>query len=532
MDSNVFYYPKRMKIVTGSVMAAIDRVSIHERGIAGATLMQNAGEATANELFHSMPEFLQNPLVWCGKGNNGGDGYVIANVLAKNGCHPTIVLLCSPNELQGDALYHFQRAHCAGINTVICKSESDIISTIQQSKASMHIDALLGTGAKGAPRGLIETAIIEINKQFGSKPIVAVDISSGVNADTGGVEGIALMADVVYTMGLPKVGHVLPPGLDYYKELKVLDIGFPVDLLDSAEAEAEWLTCHLINSWLPKRGISSHKGSEGHLLVIAGSRNMPGAAMMCVKSAVLSGSGLVTLACPESIHVIMTQQVWEKMTLPVSETNEGTFSIEAYNQIFQGNVPYTAIVIGPGLSRNESTMAFVRQVFEKIDLPILIDGDGLFALSLDDLKKKESAWVITPHPGEMARLFQTTSKVIQSNRWKYANDAVNGSSGVCVLKGPKTVISRKGDMLYINPTGNPAMASGGMGDILAGLTGGLMARGMEPLKAACSGAYIHGLAADVLVNETRAECICATDVALNIQKAVQIIRKEAGGWAA
>jgi NAD(P)H-hydrate epimerase len=259
---------------------------------------------------------------------------------------------------------------------------------------------------------------------------------------------------------------------------------------------------------------------------------MPGAAMMCVKAAVLSGSGLVTLACPESIHVMMAQQIWEKMTLPTAETEDGSFSIEAYEQIFQDKTPYTSIVIGPGLSRHPSTIEFVRKVFETVEIPIVIDGDGLFALSVKMLKSKKSAWVITPHPGEMARLFNTSSKEIQIKRWEYAKTAVKDSNGVCVLKGPKTVISRKDDVLYINPTGNPAMASGGMGDVLSGIIGGMISRGLEPVKAACSGAYIHGLAADLLVKQTGAECVSATEVAQNIQNAITEIRKEAGAVAA
>lgn len=521
-----------MKTVTGQVMAEIDRVSIHERGIPGAKLMQNAGEAVARDVLATLSEFAQYPLIICGKGNNGGDGFVIANFLAQKGAFPTVVLLCHSAGLKGDALFHFQQTQQAGIHVIECATDVDVIHAIQNTKTTLIVDAMLGTGTQGAPRGLFKTAIDEINIKTGRIPIISIDISSGVNADTGAVEGSAVMADYVYTMGLPKMGHAVLPGLNYYKKLKILDIGFPYDLLDQAESTADWLTLHQINSWLPKRHVSSYKGTEGHLLVIAGSRNMPGAALMCVKAAVLSGAGLVTLACPESIHMIMAQQIWEKMTLPVAETNVGSFSSEAFDQIFQGNIPYTSVVIGPGLSRHPSTLDFVRKVFETVEIPILVDGDGLFALSLDMLKNKKQAWVITPHAGEMARLFDTSSGEIQQNRWHFAKEAVKDSKGVCVLKGPKTVISRKDDVLYINPTGNPAMASGGMGDVLSGIIGGLIARGAEPVKAACTGTYIHGLAADLLVEEDKMECVCATDVAQTIQKAIEKIRIEAGAAAA
>lgn len=531
MDSASLYYPQRIKIVTGRVMAEIDRVSIHERGIPGSRLMQHAGESIAKEIITTLSESAQHPVIICGKGNNGGDGFVIANYLSTKGAFPTLILLTQSSKVQGDALFHFQLSQQLDIPVVECETESDVIHAFQHIRSTIYVDAMLGTGTQGAPRGLMKTAINELNKNVHT-PVVSVDISSGVNADTGAVDGEAVIADFVYSIGLPKVGHSVLPGLDYFKNLKIVEIGFPHDLLDQAVSEADWLTPQQINHWLPKRDVSSYKGSEGHLLVLAGSKNMPGAAMMCVKAAALSGSGLVTLACPESIHVIMAQQVWEKMTLPVAETEEGSFSIEAYDQLFQGNHPYTAIVIGPGLSRHPSTLDFVRMVFKSVDIPILVDGDGIFALSLDMLKAKKGSWVITPHPGEMARLFDTSSKEIQSKRWHYAKEAVKSSNGVCVLKGPKTVISRKDDILYINPTGNPAMASGGMGDVLSGIIGGLIARGLEPLNASCSGAYIHGYAADLLVKETNVECICATDVASHIQKSISEIRKEAGTIAA
>ncbi len=525
-------YPQSMKIVTGRTMASIDKISLEDRGIPGSVLMQNAGEAIAKDLLTCFSNQLQYPIILCGKGNNGGDGFVVAAYLASRGSFPTIILLCKSSDLKGDALHHFRRAQKQCVKVIECTDEASLVQAVNDTKSTFYIDALLGTGVKGAPRGLFAPAIEELNTFENRIPIVSIDIPSGVNSDTGEVKGEAVFADYVYTMGLPKVGHAVPPGLDHCKQLKVLDIGFPYDLLDDAGSEAFWLTPHQINRWLPKRGISAHKGTEGHLLVIAGSRNMPGAALMCANAAVQTGAGLVTLACPKSIHSIIAQQVWEKMTFPAAETEEGSFHPKAFEEIFQGDLPYTSVLIGPGLGRHPDTARFVNQVLDKIDLPILIDGDGLNAVSIETLDKKSSPWIITPHPGEMAKLMGTNSSEIQKNRWNFAKKATESNDGVCVLKGPKTVISCKDNILYINPTGNPAMASGGMGDILSGIIAGLFTRGLSPLKAACCGSFIHGFAADLLVKETQAECIRATEVSNYVQKAICQIRHEASGLAA
>jgi len=316
--------------------------------------------------------------------------------------------------------------------------------------------------------------------------------------------------------------------------LVVLAIGFPIDLLHSADSEAEWLTESLLHSWLPQRGGSAHKGSEGHLLVIAGSRGMTGAALMCASAAIQMGAGLVTTVCPQSLLPIYAGGVWEMLTLPVAETPEGSIALEAYEGIFGRENKYTAVVIGPGMGRHPSTAEFIRKVARQADLPILADGDALSALTPERLGERKAPWVATPHPGEMARLFGATVAEVQADRWGFARRLAASETGVAVLKGAKTVIAAQGRPLYVNPTGSPAMASGGMGDVLAGMIGGLLARGLPPVEAAACGVYLHGLAADGLVHETGTEAARATEVMAGIPRAVAEVRRSVrlvtGGW--
>ncbi len=510
-------------IVTGRAMAEIDRISIEERGVPGRQLMNRAGESVARRILATVPsDQLFNLAIVCGRGNNGGDGFVIARVLHKEGFSPLTAVLGSGDSLKGDALHEYQRAKDSGVSIAECEDGAEFEAFLKSTKHShVWVDALLGTGASGAPRGLFDKAVKAINARATRVWIAAVDVCSGVDADTGAVEGGAVHADVVYTMGLPKVGHVLPPGLDYYAHLEILDIGFPNDLLESAEHRALLLQANHVNDWLPAPERSAHKGSKGRLLIIAGSRGMTGAALLCANAAVKMGAGLITMACPESLLPIYAANVWETMTLPVAETDGGAFSQWAFKDIDFSR--FDSVVIGPGLGRDEDTQALVQQVCREVTAPVLFDGDALYALALDDLHARKAPWVITPHPGEAARLLKSSSSEVQADRWGAAAKLATGN-GVAVLKGPKTVISKDDEPLLVNPTGNPAMASGGMGDTLAGMTGALLANRLAPQAAAACGAYLHGLAADLAAEKTGAESLAAGQIADAIPAALATVR--------
>lgn len=521
--------PYTLNVVTGRTMSEIDRSTIETRGVPGLFLMDQAGRGVTEHLLATLPvECLNYTTILCGKGNNGGDGFVIARYLAQRGYHPLVALIGTVEELKGDARSACFLMREGGLSLQECPDEDRLDCFLERAeKTRVWIDALLGTGTRGAPRGPIVKAIAAINARKGNRIAIAVDIPSGVDADTGRVEGAAVYADWVYTMGLPKIGCVLPPGLDFGKRLIVLDIGFPRDLLAQADSPASLLTAREVNAWISPRKLSAHKGSEGHVLIVAGSRGMTGAALMSAKAAVQTGAGLVTAACPKSLLPIYANGVWEMMTLPVEETEEGSFSEDSFSELFPDTHRWNAVVIGPGLGRNPSTQGFVRRVIREVEVPIVIDGDGLSAVQKEHLWKRPWVWVATPHPGEMARLFGVTVSEIQSDRLRYARRLAKAKKGVAVLKGAKTIVADVQGKPMINPTGTPAMASGGMGDVLTGVIGAFLAKGIPAREAAACGVFLHGLAAELIEEQTHAEAIPATQVISFLQTALHYTRE----WA-
>ncbi|MGC9326884.1 MAG: NAD(P)H-hydrate dehydratase, partial [Candidatus Hinthialibacter sp.] len=521
--------PYELNVVTGHTMAQIDRTAIETRGIPGLLLMEHAGQGTTEGLLRSLPaESLNQTTILCGKGNNGGDGFVVARRLAQAGFQPRVALLGEMDNLTGDARTNGQRMIREGVPLWECASEERWNSFLKTAASTrVWVDALLGTGVRGAPRGLIAQAISAVNARRNDAVVASIDVPSGVEADTGRVEGEAVFADWVYTMGLPKIGSLLPPGLNYGRRLIVLDIGFPRDLIAEADSLAQMLTAREVSNWLPRRDISTHKGNQGHVLIIAGSRGMTGAALMSAKAALISGAGLLTAACPASLLPIYASGVWEMMTRPAPETETGAFSEKAFEELFSNDSRWSAVVIGPGLGRHPSTQNLVRRVIREIPLPVVIDGDGLAAITKEDLHQRRWDWAATPHPGEMARLFQTTVPEIQADRLGYATRLAESENGVAVLKGPKTIIAAAGKKPYINPTGTPAMASGGMGDVLTGVIGAFLAKGIPALEASASAVFLHGLAAELAEGELAAESVTATQVISHLQAALRDVRQAA-----
>lgn len=516
----------RLPIVTGAVMAEIDRIAIAERGVPGERLMERAGCACARFLMDAIsPERLRGAAILCGKGNNGGDGFVIARTLFQEGFSPKTASMGLGEELKGDARLNWERLQALGAPLYECPDPDSLQRYLREaSDAYVWVDALLGTGARGAPRGLIAQAVEAIQSAPRPKYVVSVDISSGVDADSGAVEGLAVEADAVVTFGLPKIGHVVPPGLDYRRRVVIEDIGFPQDLIESAQSDAELLTSSWVDDHLPRRGISTHKGSQGRLLIVAGSLGMTGAASMCAQAALRMGAGLIHALCPISLLPIYAQGVWEIMTLPAPETETGAFAAEAW-EIIRTAGDFDAVAIGPGMGRHPSTETLIRRAVASIEAPMVIDGDALNALRPSDFASRSQPWVATPHPGEMARLFGVSVAEVQADRWGFARKLA-GERGVVALKGPCTVVAGpKG--LSVNPTGSAAMASGGMGDTLTGMIGALLANGMEAHYAASVGVFLHGLAADIAVEETGAEALSAGQVSATIQRAVRRMRDEA-----
>ncbi|HOE11854.1 MAG TPA: NAD(P)H-hydrate dehydratase [bacterium] len=517
-------------IVTGSVMASIDRAAQECWGVAGLYLMERAGEAFTQVLWDPSRGFdCTCPAVVCGAGNNGGDGFVIARRLASAEFKPVILMTTEPDRLRGDAKTSYQRLLEQGLGPIALdeRTGADVLRrSIRQ--ATVVVDAVLGTGISGAPKGLAAIAITEMNAAHA--PVVSVDIASGVNADTGAVDGGAVSATLTVTFGLPKVGHFLPPGINFRGDLAIRDIGFPVSLLDEAPHDAAIPEEADIAAILPKRTTSCHKGTAGHLCVIAGSRNMSGAALLCARAACRAGAGLVTLAMPVSLIPIAAASLWEALLFPLPETIDGTLAEDAAARVLESSHRFTAAVIGPGLSQQEETKSVVRRLVAELPIPILIDADGLNALTPELLSSRPYPWAATPHPGELARLLDAASaSEIQMDRWGWARRAYMALRGPVALKGAATVVAASGKLLVVNPTGGPEMASGGMGDVLSGIVGALLAQGCGPEDALYAGVYLHGLAADLLAGREGYRTLTAGDVSGMIQAAVAQVSGPAEG---
>ena len=489
-----------MRLVKASEMQEMDRLTIEEIGIPGVVLMENAARGASRVfLAHFAPPRNSRVLILCGRGNNGGDGYVMARVLSEAGLKVSVLVLAEFNQIGGDALVNLNILRHMGMEILEVPSET-------QWKKQRHllkdcefiIDGLLGTGLHSPVRGFYARVIEEVNRA--NKPVTAIDIPSGLNADTGQVMGVAVRADLTVTFGFPKIGQLVFPGAGLVGRLVRIDIGIPDAVAGRIPGNHRSIEardfCDLFASEKP----DIHKGNRGHLLVLAGSTGKTGAATLTSLGALRAGAGLVTLGIPKSLNPILENKLTEAMTVPLPETAESSLSLEAEKEIFNLLEGKTAVAIGPGLSTHDETRSLVKRIVAKCPLPIVIDADGLNALASDPevLTKRKGRAVLTPHPGEMARLAGISNSEVQADRVGTA-EAFARKHGCClVLKGARTVIAEPEGQIHINPTGNPALSSGGSGDVLTGLIGGFLARGWQPADAALAGVYLHGLAADRL----------------------------------
>jgi NAD(P)H-hydrate epimerase len=517
-----------MKMVTALQMRAIDARAI-AAGCPSIKLMENAGKAVVQAIkSHYGPGEPKSVSIFCGKGNNGGDGLVVARFLTQEKIKVKVFLLAKKERLTPDPKTNLDRALKKNIDVIEIGSARNLKKFRHQFKDSgLIVDAILGTGLKGVPRSLESSAIQAINTL--RKPVVSVDIPSGVEGSTGRVPGEAVRASLTVTFGLPKVGVVVYPGAEYVGKLKVADIGIPKRFLKDKKLNMNLLTAEEISSSLPPRRPDTHKGTYGHLFILAGSVGMTGAAALASRAAAIcfgalrSGVGLVTLGIPESLNEIMEVKLTESMSLPLPETEARTLSLGAEEKIVEFSGKVSALALGPGLSMGEETQQLVRNLIRRISCPLLADADALNA-SRFHLPLLRKVRIITPHPGEMARLIGKKTKEVQKNRLKIAGDFARTYRTIVVLKGARTVIATPEGNIYINPTGNPGMASAGMGDLLTGIIGSFLAQNKEPLEAAKLGVYIHGLAADLAVRQKGAESLIASDILEKLPRAFKTLR--------
>lgn len=489
-----------MKLLTADEMRELDRRAIEEIGIPGVVLMENAGRGAAEQLCRRFSDLWPGPaLILAGKGNNGGDGYVIARHLLNRGWRVRTVVLTDEAQVSGDAAINLRALQRSGGELAFATDDGRLSRALRQGRdARLVVDALFGTGLASEIVGHYATAIDWVNAA--GLPVLAVDIPSGVDATSGRILGRAVGADLTVTFALHKLGHALYPGAGLCGDLEVVDIGIPAPLLAKAGDRHQMVDAAAAISLLPARPATGHKGTFGHLLVVAGSTGKAGAAAMTAEGGLRSGAGLVTVACPASVQAALAIKLTEAMTEPLAEV-DGALSLQALAALQQLAGGKSALALGPGLGQADETFALVRRLVRESPLPLVLDADGLNAIveHLAVLRERPpGSAVLTPHPGEMARLTGRTVAEVEADRVGVARAFARRHRVVLVLKGARTVTALPDGRVRLNGSGNPGLASGGMGDVLTGLIGGLLAQGLSPAAAAVLGVYLHGRAADRL----------------------------------
>ncbi len=516
-----------MLVLTAGEMAGLDARTINEVGIPGIVLMENAAQGAAAFFLRVVPDLLERRItVLAGSGNNAGDGFAMARIFHSKGAQVNVVCLRSPRKLGGDALTNFSIVEKIGIPVTVWDEGKDFDTQWEPvSRSGAIIDAILGTGLKSEVKGIYREVIERLNGLH--VPVLAVDIPSGLDASTGLPLGAAVKATATATFGFLKIGCVSERGTELTGRIKVIDIGIPPGLVESS-GFSRWLLCReLLSPWIKPRNPATHKGQAGHVCVLAGSLGKTGAATLVCQGAGRAGAGLVTLFVPESLNAVLEVKLTETMTLPIAETPQKAPSSAALDRILDFLRGKQALAMGPGISTNGDTAALVKKLLLNAPCPIVLDADAITAVSdePDILRKAPVPLVLTPHPGEMARICHCTVPDVQQNRLESASKFSKEYGVVLVLKGHRTVVAAPDGKLAINSTGNPAMAGGGMGDTLTGIIASLLAQGFDPFRAACIGVYAHGAACDRLFSGISSRGLLATDMLEEIPAVLGLLER-------
>jgi len=520
-----------MKIVTAAEMRAIDRATSERFGVPSLTLMENAGSAVAEHVLAHYAN-AKRIAVFCGKGNNGGDGFVAARRLHEKGKTVQVILLADPAELRGDAAMMFGRLP---VSATVVHSNEELNSDRNRFSlgADLYLDAILGTGFKPPVTGLYADAIAILNAA--PAPVIAVDIPSGADADAMGLQtGIMARADSIITFTAPRPAHVfsaLTAGPTY-----VAEIGSPHEAIVSS-LQLNVITARDFAPLIGPRPTESNKGNYGHVLVIGGSVGKAGSVAMAGMSALRAGAGLATVATPKSALSTVAGFYPELMTEPLTETRAGTISAGAEATLVALSKGKSVLAIGPGISRYSETSELVRTLVSKIDVPIVLDADGLNAFEerTNELSGKGRVLVITPHPGEMARLAGCSTADVQKDRLAVARKFAREHELIVVLKGNRSLVVQPDGEAWVNTTGNPGMSTGGTGDILTGMVAAMIAQHHnDVLQAVCAAVHLHGLAGDVMRESVGEHSMVATDLSRGLPEAFQHAQRSARakfvGW--
>ena len=517
-----------MIIVTTRQMQQMDKNTIKTFGIPGRVLMENAGRGALEVLSDHFDLEGARVAVVAGRGNNGGDGFVIGRYLMEMGVSVSFFLLSTRDRVQGDA-----RANMDLVLALLAEhSRSQFIEIPDQEALEaiteilldhdLFVDAIFGTGLNSDVRGIYRDVIERINDS--GKAIFSVDIPSGINADTGTVCGVAIQADATATFAFAKAGHILYPGNFHTGDLEVIDIGIPGHIAKAQSPDIFLPEPHDIAGLIPARDFNAHKGSFGHLLVLAGSTGKTGAAALCANAAMRTGAGLVTLGVPEGLMPVMEPMVIEPMTTSLAQSPSGGLGAAALDDIITLLADKSAVALGPGMGTDPGTRELIKSIMAIASIPMVIDADGLNCIANDPdiLDTVKAPVILTPHPGEMARLTGKTTADIQQNRMKTARNFAERHKVILVLKGAQTLVACPDGAVFICPTGNPGMACGGMGDVLTGMIAAFIAQDLPPESAALAGVYVHGLCGDLL-SEAHAFGFPASDMVTGIPRALNTL---------
>ncbi len=509
------------RLVTGEQMARIDQRAI-ESGIPGDVLMETAGRGVACVLKELLGGFQDRAItLLCGKGNNGGDGFVAARLASLSGAQVRTFLFASADDVKGDTRLNLDRARECGLHIQEIRAPEDLPEVRQAlADAQAAVDALLGTGIRGGPRGLVADAITLLSEA--RCPIVAVDVPSGLNADTGRSEGSCAAAASTVTFGQPKLGHFFYPGRSLCGRLHLVDIGLPAPAVEAEPDRTYLVAAHGGASLLPRREPTAHKGDCGRVAIVAGSVGLTGAATLSAAAALRAGAGLVTVGVPESLNDILEIKLTEAMTRPLPEVRKARcLSLRARGEIQRLIETADSLALGPGLGVHRETVELVKRIIQDVRIPMVLDADALNALAgeVHRLKALSAPAIITPHPGEFSRL---TGIDTSKDPLGAAKELATAVGVTVVLKGAPTVVATPGGEGFVNPSGNAGMATGGSGDVLTGLLAALIGQGLEVEHAACLGVYLHGLAGD-LAAQSQAGLI-AGDIVAALPAAEQQVR--------
>lgn len=518
-----------LPVYTSDEMRRCDEAASARYHIPSLLLMENAARGSVDLLERCLgPMRNRWVLLLCGKGNNGGDGFAMARHLVNRGAVVDVLTLGPDTASQGDArgnleiLRAMEREH-RGLRVRLLTASAQLEEMLRRHPAVV-IDAMLGTGLSSPIKGEIAELLTVLNES--AVPVVAIDIPTGIDADTGDVLGTALRADHTFTMGGLKRGLLLRAGREHAGAVHVVDISMPPEGFSREVTATFQLERGDIDHWLPRRPLDVHKYQLGSVFVLGGSTGMSGAAAMASEAALRSGAGIVHCGIPASLNPVMEMKLTEVMTIPFKETGEGSFGLADFDVMLERVNQSTVTVLGPGISRQYETQNLVRRLIERATRPLVIDADALHALigHVGILQQTQATIVLTPHMGEFARLVAQTSDDIDAKRMDIAQTFAVEFGVTLVLKGAPTVVATREGQVYVNPTGNPGMATAGAGDVLSGIIAGFIAQGAEAARAACCGVYLHGLAGDHAKSSVGEHGLIATDI---IRSFAEVLRDSA-----